>query len=83
MKIEKYGAGVFSMYPFLSVAECRKLIEKSENMTYEKATIQAIAGEKLDEEIRFNDRILFDDVELADQLYQKAKQYLPEIVDSW
>ena len=83
MEVEKYGVGVFSIDSFLSVEECLSLIKSSEKMTFEKATIQAIDGPKLDEEIRSNDRIIFDDVELSMRLYQRAKDLLPQSMDGW
>ena len=83
MNVKSYGVGVFSIDSFLSKDECRKLIDDSECLNYEKATIQAINGPKLDEEIRYNDRIIFDDTALATRLYEKAKHLLPEVVDGW
>ena len=83
MKIQTLGAGVFTIEDFLSKKECSEYIQQSEDKAYEVATINAISGPEINKEIRHNDRILFDDIGLANDLYQRAKNSLPQTMHSW
>jgi len=83
MKIQKLGAGTFTIEGFLSQKECRSCIQDSENRGYEIATINAISGPEVNKEIRHNDRVIFDDPKLANILYQRAKNSLPQSIQGW
>jgi hypothetical protein len=83
MKIENLGAGVFTIDNFLSKQECERYINISEDKIYDLATINAIAGPEINKEIRHNDRVIFDDVELADMLFQRARACLPASLRGW
>lgn len=83
MKIENFGAGVFTISDYLSVDECKKYISDSEKVGYEIATINAISGPEINKEIRNNDRVIFDDQELASTLFKKAAPHLPKQIDGW
>jgi prolyl 4-hydroxylase len=83
MKIQSLGAGVFTIENFLSKQECEHYIQLSEQKAYEIATINAITGPEINQEIRHNDRVIFDDVELADMLFQRAKACLPASLHGW
>ena len=83
MKINKLGSGVFTIEDFLTKDESNRYIEMSEAIGYEIATIQAISGPEINKEIRNNDRIIHDSPELAEFLFQKAKQNLPQVMDGW
>lgn len=83
MKIQKLGAGVFSIEDFLSNKECSEYIQQSEAKAYEVATINAISGPEINKEIRHNDRVIFDAPELAKILYQRAKNSLPQTMHGW
>jgi len=81
MNIEKYCLGVFTVDAFISRDECQTLILNSEKSIYEKATIQAINGPKLDEIIRYNDRVIFDDHDFANNLFERARIFLPKVIN--
>ena len=83
MKIQKLGAGVFTIEKFLSKKECDAYIQDSEHRGYDIATIEAVSGPEINKEIRHNDRVIFDDSELASALYQRAKDSLPQSLDGW
>ncbi len=83
MKIQKLGAGVFTIEGFLSKKECEAYIQESEKKGYEIATINAISGPEINKEVRHNDRIIFDDAKLASTLYQRAKDSLPASLHGW
>lgn len=83
MRLEKLGAGVFLIEDFLSKQECDEYIKYSEEKNYEVATINAISGPEINKEIRHNDRVIFDDTELAKNLFFRAKECLPATLDNW
>ncbi len=83
MRVEKLGSGVFTIEDFLSSGECDSYIDLSENYRYETATINAITGPQINKEIRYNDRVIVDDINIANVLYIRAKDLLPKICDNW
>lgn len=83
MRINKLGAGVFTIENFLSKQECESYIKLSEQKGYEVATINAISGPEINREIRHNDRVILDDSELSGMLYRRAMKFLPASLDGW
>jgi Rps23 Pro-64 3,4-dihydroxylase Tpa1-like proline 4-hydroxylase len=81
MKVENYGAGVFVVKNYLTVEECNEYISLSHKMGYEEAGIQTADGPKILKTIRNNDRVIFDDISLAQKLFLRVKEYLPKKVD--
>jgi len=68
---------------FLSIEECASYIEMSERIGYEEAAIQTKEGPEIIKNIRNNDRVIFDDADLAGFLFERAKPALPEEVGDW
>ncbi len=61
---------------------CHELIEKSELQQYEQAQITIGKDQfRTDTSIRNNDRVIYDDSNLAQTLFEKAKPYLPATWD--
>lgn len=83
MKIEKYGLGIFTIADFISSKECDEYIAFSESKDYEIAEIQTQDGPLVMQEIRNNDRVIYDDVQFAEKLFQVAKELLPASIDDW
>ena len=84
MKKTGYGAGIFTIEHFLSATECLAYIKAGEEVGYEEATITTYEGYyELNKEIRNNDRVIFDDENLAAFLFDRAKPFLPEDVEDW
>lgn len=81
-KIE-FGAGIFTVKNFLSPTECASYIQMSENIGFEEAAIQTREGPEVLKTVRNNDRIIFDDIDLAAFLFERAKQFLPDSIDDW
>lgn len=79
----KYDNGVFVVDDFLSPKECSDLIARSEQIGYQRSKIQSSLGEVESTSIRNNERILFDDFDLAKELFNKLEGYLPKDIDSW
>ena len=62
----------------LTTDECRSLIERIEALNPHRATIDALGGPVLDDSLRNNDRVTFDDHALAAMLYPRLRPHLPE-----
>ncbi len=74
--IEKY---IFEIDGFLSPTECDNWIKWSENHGYEDALIVSQDGAVRNEDIRNNDRIIHDNADYAEELWQRAKPHIPTV----
>jgi predicted 2-oxoglutarate/Fe(II)-dependent dioxygenase YbiX len=83
MKVNRLGAGVFTIENFLAPSECAEFIAESEALGYEEAAIRTEDGDRLYKDARNNDRIVFDKRELASSLYQRARPLLPAEIKGW
>lgn len=72
-----YADNLFTIASFLSPEECRELIERGEGIGFEPATVAVASGARLMTNVRNNDRVTFDDPVLAEQLWDRARPYLP------
>lgn len=70
---------IFLIHDFLSPEECQQYIDLSESEGYGEAPITTAQGFVMRKDIRNNERVILDDVEMADKLYQRAKEFLPEV----
>lgn len=57
--------------------ECQNLIMFSENKGYEEATVSLPSGPKMIKGIRDNYRVIYDDQEFADKMWDKIKNQFP------
>ncbi len=62
----------------LSPDQCAELIQRIEDLSPTIAPINSMGGTKVRTDIRNNERVMFDDKELANSLFQKVKHRLPE-----
>lgn len=83
MEIKNFGAGVFVIHHFLSKDECDSYIASSEKLGYSEAVISTDEGEQIFKDARNNDRILYDNPALAQELYERARPLLPAVIDDW
>lgn len=70
------GGRVFLLRGFLSHDECAAQIRRSEAMTYEPGRV----GGAVVDAARNNERVLFDDVPLAEALFHRAAPWLPAAI---
>lgn len=82
-RVEPIGAGVFTIHNFLSPHECDQFIADSEQLGFMQAVISTKDGDQLLIDARNNDRILYDNPQLAAWLYQRALPLLPAQIDGW
>jgi predicted 2-oxoglutarate/Fe(II)-dependent dioxygenase YbiX len=84
MDMTDYGAGIVTIANFLSATECAEFIGNSERTGYDEAAIQVGQGQQqVIKDVRNNDRIIFDDPQLADFIFSRARPLLPDAVPGW
>lgn len=62
----------------LTPSECVALIERINSLDPVIAPINTSAGTRIRTDVRNNERVMFDDQDLANSLFEKARQHVPE-----
>ena len=73
MTLTKYNEHILVINEFWSTKVCDEFILKSEKIGYEPAMVQTGNGQKIVESVRNNQRILFTDQKLADEIWGKVQ----------
>ncbi len=68
---------VWTVDGVFSPSECTEAIARMEALEPEIATINARGGPVLDRGIRNNDRVIFDDIDLAARLFDRIRPHIP------
>jgi len=76
---ENIGNASFTLSSVLTPEECQEFIERAENHGFEKAMVSSRHGAVINLNVRNNDRVILDDPELAEQIWQRVKHLLPVI----
>jgi hypothetical protein len=75
---------VFVVRGFLSPEECEHHIARSEAVGYGDATINTFSGPRINKDMRNNDRVMIDDVELAAALWERLRSFVaPKRGTNW
>jgi prolyl 4-hydroxylase len=74
---------IFVIRDFFSPAECAEFIARSEQAGYEEATITTAAGFVMNKNVRDNARLIVDDLDLADRLWERARPFVPPRLREW
>lgn len=82
-QIQRLGAGILTIKDFLTPEECSQFIKDSETRGYSEAAIRTEDGERVYADARNNDRVIFDDADLAGRLFDRAMPALPEELHGW
>lgn len=69
---------IFVVRNYLSAEECDKLIDRIETIGFKEATINTSVGATVNKGMRNNERVIVDDVLLANNLWEKIKDLVPE-----
>jgi 2OG-Fe(II) oxygenase superfamily len=75
--------GIFLIHDFLSPEECEHFIRVTEEAGFEDAPINALGGFVMRKDVRNNDRVIIDDITLAQRLWERAKEFLPSRYLHW
>ncbi|MEO1416147.1 MAG: 2OG-Fe(II) oxygenase [Bacteroidota bacterium] len=80
MDRQAIAPGVFTLSSFFSLEECRSWIQISESMGYQMAGV----GEKqrVMTQIRNNERLLYDSVDLAEELWERLVDFVPAKIEN-
>lgn len=77
MRVEERNSGVFTIHNFLSATECTAYLSLGDEIGYAASEVNFSSGSRRAEEIRNNDRVVFDDAALAAFLFERARPMLP------
>lgn len=69
---------VFTIADLFGAAMCQAVIARTERIGFDAAPITTAAGFVMRPDIRNNERVMFDDVELAAELFARIRDALPE-----
>lgn len=72
---------VFTISNFFSADECRTMIERGEAIGFQRASVRTKTGPQMLPNVRDNDRAEFNDIELANDLWVRAKVHLPAMLE--
>jgi hypothetical protein len=74
---------IFLIGDFLSREECAQFIAMSEAQGYDGATIATAKGQRVANDIRNNDRLIWDDQELARNWWLRVVSFIPPAFGRW
>lgn len=69
---------IFLVKNFLSEKKCNEFIKEGEEKGFEDAKISIYGKQVLMKNVRNNERVMYKDYDLADMLWRKIKQFVPE-----
>jgi prolyl 4-hydroxylase len=78
MQLNKLASHIFTIDNFWTQQNCEDFIAKSEAIGYEPATIETEKGQKVMEAVRNNNRVIYTDTTLANNLWQQLKPFAPK-----
>jgi prolyl 4-hydroxylase len=61
----------------LTHAECAELIHRIDSLNPKVAPINTAGGTRVRTDVRSNERVMFDDIDLASRLFEKAVPHVP------
>lgn len=82
-KVSLDGDSIFVIRDFCTSQECDAFIAQSEKAGYDEATITTAAGFVMRKDVRDNDRLIVDDIDLAARLWKRAEPFLPARLRNW
>ncbi len=80
MKKVQHTPKIWTLDNFLTEQECQNLIIFSENKSYQEATVSLKSGATMMKNIRNNDRLMYEDTQLAQKYWQKLREFCPKFI---
>lgn len=77
MKFTVVSNGVFTVDNFMTEEESKRWIQFSEDEGYEDAKVNMGGHQVLNQSVRNNERFIYDSVELAEELWERIKEFVP------
>ena len=81
MEVNHVGNGIFTISGLFTREECDALIQRGEDLGYDKASIRTSGGPKMMSKIRNNDRAEFTDTAFASELWARVEACVPPVLD--
>lgn len=72
---------VFTVENFLTPEQCDQFIRISEDIGYEDALVSSPQGQVLRKDVRNNQRVMFENDEIAQRLWDQAQEIVPQEYD--
>jgi prolyl 4-hydroxylase len=69
---------IFTVADFFDASECDGYIQLSESRGFGDAPIETASGPAMIKDVRNNSRVMVDDLSLAQLVWQRAAQYVPQ-----
>jgi predicted 2-oxoglutarate/Fe(II)-dependent dioxygenase YbiX len=82
MRLIQHSNIIWTIEDFLTKKECEMLITFSEKAGYSEADVSLESGAKMIKGIRNNYRLVHEDPELAQILFQKLKEFCPQNIEN-
>jgi prolyl 4-hydroxylase len=83
MEKHAYTPEIFTIKNFLSLEECTDLVEKSEAIGYEEATVDVGNGvQRMIKGVRNNERVLYKEPAYATFIWERLKDFAPQGADN-
>jgi len=80
MRYQKITDNIFTIEEFWSNDQCAAFIKKSEELGYEEAKIETDKGAKVVKSVRNNNRVLHNDVLLAEKIWVDLEPFAPKAI---
>ncbi len=74
---------LFVVHDFLTPEECEHYTALSESVGYGDAPITTSAGFVIRKDVRNNDRVIIDDPQIAEAMWERLRPFFPERVQFW
>ncbi len=83
MELIEFPQEIKMILDFFEFDQCDSIIRRADDLGYDEAPINTLDGAEIFTEIRDNNRVMFDDYELAETLFEKVYSFLPQEVEGW
>jgi hypothetical protein len=74
---------IFLIEDFLTETECDQYINLSQEKVFEEAKINVFGRQQMNKGVRNNDRLMIFDETMAEDLFKKASEFLPQEHDGY
>lgn len=77
MELIEHASDLFTIQNLWSPAKCKAFIQRTEKEGFEKALVNTATGPVEMEDFRNNDRLFWEDEELAEQIWEELEEFVP------
>ena len=83
MELVEYPEDIKLILEFVELDRCRSIIQHADALGYEDAPINTLTGFEIAPEVRNNNRVMFDDFDMAQEFLETLRDFLPPEVEGW